>query len=272
MLDNYKLGKTLGKGYSAEVKVGTTSDGAQHALKIFNLADKRLALSLLHQELDIGVQLIHENIVRYQGFSESSTLCLADKTSRKVAYIAQELASGGELFDHVVKQGTLSEAQCKTFFKQMVSGVNHMHQVGFAHRDLKMENLLLDENMTVKVADLGFACALTDSKGPIWYSSFVGTKAYMAPEVLMQRDYLGAPVDIFSLGAILFCMRAGTMPFKEASRDDRWYQNFVKGCNHIEKFWEEHSKFKPEGFFSQEFKDLVSSMLAFDPQERPTAA
>ena len=88
----------------------------------------------------------------------------------------------------------------------------------------------------------------------------------------MQIDYLGAPVDIFSLGVILFCMRTGTMPFNQASKDDKFYQYFAKGSEHIKKFWKEHSKSKPKGLFSKEFKDLVSIMLAFDPQERPSAA
>ena len=82
MLANYKLGKTLGSGYSAEVKIGTAPDGTKHALKIFNLTDPKLALELLHQELDIGIHLNHENVVRYQDFSESSTLRLANKTTK----------------------------------------------------------------------------------------------------------------------------------------------------------------------------------------------
>ena len=126
MLDDYKLGRTLGEGASAEVVVGTKSDGTKHALKIFDLSNSS-AYALLRNELDVAEKLNHENIVEFKGFSEGSEKLVASRISKTVAYIAQELVSGGELFDFVKKKGQLSESECKPFFRQMLSGIKHMH-------------------------------------------------------------------------------------------------------------------------------------------------
>ena len=79
------------------------------------------------------------------------------------------------------RKGRLSEAECKPLFKQMLSGIEHMHKKGFAHRDLKFENILLDENMNVKIVDFGFVVPLANKEGDIWYSSRDGTFCYMSP-------------------------------------------------------------------------------------------
>ena len=250
MVDDYKLGRELGKGATAKVVVGTKSDGTQHALKIFNLNNSN-AHTLLRNELEVAKKLNHENIVKFEGFSEDSK-----RGSKTVAYIAQELVKGGELFDFVKSKGQLSESECKPLFRQMLSGVKHMHQRGFAHRDLKFENILLDQNKNVKIVDFGFVVPLANEEGDILYSSPKGTRGYMSPQVIAQDHYLGAPVDIFSLGVILFMMRAGHIPFKLATKDDRWYQHIAKGGNRTEYFWKIHEANKP-GFFSKEFKELV---------------
>ena len=76
----------------------------------------------------------------------------------QVAYIAQELVGGGELFDYVSRHGPFSEADCRYFFKQMLDGIHYIHSHGFSHRDLKLDNMMLDDNYDIKIVDYGFAC------------------------------------------------------------------------------------------------------------------
>ena len=122
-LDNYTLGKTLGSGFSAKVKLGTLPNGDQHALKIFRLdnpAFDEKAFKLLTEEDELIIQLNHENIVKIYTFSERATMHKASGVSIQVAYIAQEMIPGGELFDYVANSGPFSENICQYYFKQML--------------------------------------------------------------------------------------------------------------------------------------------------------
>ena len=118
-LDRYTLGKELGRGASAKVLLGETQDGTQYAVKVFDLTDlstRKTFLNLLQNEL-VGEKLDHENVVRYNESSESSTLHEADGQQKQVAYIVQEIATGGDFLGYILSKGPLEEAECKQFFK-----------------------------------------------------------------------------------------------------------------------------------------------------------
>lgn len=93
------------------------------------------------------------------------------------------------------------------------------------HRDLKLENLLIDENLNLKVADFGFASYRNINA----LRSYKGTMSYMAPEIKEGKIYNGTKVDVFSLGVILFIMVQGFFPFKEARREDHYYELLIQG-------------------------------------------
>ena len=143
-----------------------------------------------------------------------------------------------------------------------------MHQRGYAHRDLKPENILLDENFNIKIVDFGFIHSTTgrDNSGFNW--TMKGTKAYMAPEILAFKPYLATVSDLFSLGVILFIMRAGHPCYALAREEDRYYAKIVN--HNANNFWEAHEKNKPAGHFSDEFKQIVTSLLSFEPSQRPS--
>lgn len=94
-----------------------------------------------------------------------------------------ELATGGEIYDIVAMSGRFTEDEARYFFKQILDGLDYIHKEGFAHRDLKAENILLDQNKTIKIADFGFAGPIAgrDNKG--YLDTYLGTLYYMAPEI-----------------------------------------------------------------------------------------
>ena len=96
---------------------------------------------------------------------------------------------GGELFDHVFHTGTFSERECRYFFKQILKGILYMHGKGYSHRDLKPENVVLDHTFKAKLVDFGFAAALTGRDGTGFNSTYKGTPAYMAPEIITNTPY-----------------------------------------------------------------------------------
>merc|ERR1712051_457127 len=265
------LGRTLGSGFSAKVKVGTSADGTDYALKIFQLDNPAFndrAFKLLKEEVDATTQLDHQHVVKYFEFKENSTMIKKDGTPVQVAYIAQEMISGGELFDYVSYSGPFSEPIAKYYFKQMLLGVHYIHSKGFSHRDLKPENILLDKFYDVKIVDFGFACPLEGRDGSGANTSTIGTPGYMAPEILARQPYQGQVVDLFALGVILFILYSGHPPFSMANEEDNYYK--LLATNRSDLFWKAHSnpQRKPEGFYSEEFKDLITCMLQFHPHQR----
>lgn len=146
----------------------------------------------------------------------------------KIAMV-MEWASCGELFEYVQRRKRLREDEARLVMRQIVDAVQCIHEAGFVHRDLKLENVLLTEGMRVLVTDFGFAAPfmvelgekLTSKQGE-WkrLTTSCGSPCYAAPELVLEREgYYGPPVDIWSCGVILFAMLMGHLPFEdEASR------------------------------------------------------
>lgn len=138
------------------------------------------------------------------------------------------------------------------------------------HRDLKPENILYDEQYNLKIADFGFAAPIEGKDGSGYLKTRLGTESYMAPEIHMKKGYLGESVDLFAAGIILFIMFTQHPPFHKAIPDDPFYKLIC--INRMDVFWKAHSKNKPTGeaFFSPEFRDLITSLLAYNPADRIT--
>ncbi|XP_026425485.1 serine/threonine-protein kinase SAPK3-like [Papaver somniferum] len=142
--------------------------------------------------------------------------------------IVMEYAAGGELFERICSAGRFSEDEARFFFQQLISGVSYCHSMEICHRDLKLENTLLDGNPTprLKICDFGY------SKSAILHSqpkSTVGTPAYIAPEVLSRKEYDGKIADVWSAGVTLYVMLVGAYPFEDPE-DPR---NFKKTIGRI---------------------------------------
>ena len=176
------------------------------------------------------------------------------------------MVPGGELFDYVANSGPFGERICRYYAKQLIQAIHYIHTRGFAHRDLKCENVLLDKFYDVKIVDFGFACPVEGRDGSGINRSIVGSLGFMAPEIHAKQPYQAQVVDLFALGVILFIMYAGHPPFNMANMEDPHYK--LIATNRSGQFWSAHSQRKEEGFFNEDFKDLVTAMLSFHPHQR----
>ncbi|XP_033144105.1 CBL-interacting serine/threonine-protein kinase 8 isoform X2 [Brassica rapa] len=202
----YELGRTIGEGTFAKVKFAqNTETGESVAMKIVdrNTILKRKMVDQIKREISIMKLVRHPCVVRlYEVLA-----------SRTKIYIILEYITGGELFDKIVRNGRLSEAEARKYFHQLIDGVDYCHSKGVYHRDLKPENLLLDSQGNLKISDFGLS-ALPE-QGVTILKTTCGTPNYVAPEVLSHKGYNGAVADVWSCGVILYVLMAGYLPFDE---------------------------------------------------------
>src|SRR3989338_2957038 len=169
-----------------------------------------------------------------------------------------ELVSGGELLDRVQDhpEGRIPERQARIWFRQVVSAVQYCHEHLIVHRDLKLENVLLDKDDNVKITDFGFANFITDHES--FMKTFCGSPMYAPPEIFIGVKYKGPPLDIWSMGVLLFTMLAGAFPWKSKQADYNLMREVVSG------------RFTLPAHMSPQVQKLIMSMLVVNPDDRPS--
>ena len=171
-----------------------------------------------------------------------------------------EFVPGGDLFDLCKTMRAMGEDAGRFFLHQMLDSVEFMHSRRVVHRDLKLENILIDDDLNLKLADFGFACY----KNIDALQSYRGTMTYMAPEIKEGKTYVGKQVDMFSIGVILFIIVQGIFPFKEARKEEYFYSLLLNG--QIDTYFS-----KTNGTnLSEDFKDLILKLFSYNGAERPT--
>ncbi|XP_073159171.1 serine/threonine-protein kinase SAPK10 isoform X1 [Henckelia pumila] len=196
--------------------------------------------------------LRHPNIVRFKEVILTPTHLA----------IVMEYASGGELFERICNAGRFSEDEARFFFQQLISGVSYCHSMQICHRDLKLENTLLDGSPAprLKICDFGY------SKSSLLHSqpkSTVGTPAYIAPEVLLRKEYDGKIADVWSCGVTLYVMMVGAYPFEDPEEP----KDFRKTIQRILSV--QYSI--PENInISEDCRHLISRIFVADPAQRIT--
>eukprot|EP00252_Welwitschia_mirabilis_P019830 TRINITY_DN4697_c0_g1_i9.p1 TRINITY_DN4697_c0_g1~~TRINITY_DN4697_c0_g1_i9.p1 ORF type:complete len:285 (-),score=20.97 TRINITY_DN4697_c0_g1_i9:590-1444(-) len=173
-----------------------------------------------------------------------------------------EYAAGGELFDRICNAGRFTEDEARFFFQQLISGVSYCHSMKICHRDLKLENTLLDGGPAprLKICDFGY------SKSSVLHSkpkSTVGTPAYIAPEVLSRKEYDGKLADVWSCGVTLYVMLVGAYPFEDPSDP----KNFKKTIMRIQNVQYKIPEFVK---ISMECRNLLSRIFVANPTKRIT--
>ena len=270
-VDHFQVIRKLGAGANAKVKLAVdTRTGAKIALKVMkgNVATiPQRYLAQCQSEIEALNRINHPNIVRIFDVNENAVYQSKSGRSFNVVYIAMELLSNGELFDVLFYTGKMEEPIARTYFKQIIDAVGSCHTNGITHRDLKPENILFDENFNLKLADFGFAVSTMGRDGSGLLHTHLGTESYMAPEMFLKQPYSGVSVDLFACGVILFILVSQHPAFGKAQQSDRFYNLFL---TQNDRFWTLHSRNKPAGFYSPEFKALINSMLAFNPAQRAT--
>ncbi|KAI0300526.1 hypothetical protein B0F90DRAFT_1668336 [Multifurca ochricompacta] len=257
VVGNYTLGKVLGEGAYGKVRLGT------HRLTSTRVAIKQIPKVLsatLTREIHHHRQLHHPHITQlYEVIATENSI-----------WLVTELCSGGELFDYLTEKGRILEEETRHIFGQICLAVNYLHEKGIVHRDLKLENVLLDERCRIKLGDFGFT---REFDRGAYLETYCGTTGYAAPEMLEGKKYLGPgnscilqpsshanlalEVDVWSLGVILYCLLTGGLPFDD---DDESVMRamVIKG------------EFEDPEWLSDHVRDLLRKILRKDPIKRIT--
>jgi len=201
----------------------------------------------------------------YQDSVIEETYIHKGKESQKKCLV-YNLCSRGTVFDFIFLVGAFEEKLFRTYFQHFVNAMEHVHAQGYIHRDLKAENLLLDDKYCLQVSDFGLA-GKCDEKGFIKDKRICGTKGYMAPEIF-GGDY-GTQVDIFAMGVILFCFACARPPFTQTGEGNCIWWKQVKERNY-DKFWTWQNQGGDLDNLSDEFKEFVMKFFIVAPQERIT--
>ena len=144
-------------------------------------------------------------------------------------YLTMEFVEGKLLFDVCKSNGSMGEDVGRLFAIKMLDCMEYMQNQRVAHRDLKLENIILDKSGQVKLVDFGFACHKQTEN----LKSYRGTFTYMAPEIKEGKTYNGSEVDIFSFGVILFVVSHGIFPFKEARQQEYFFNLLMTGQHQL---------------------------------------
>ena len=180
-------------------------------------------------------------------------------------YCILEYAPNGNIFDYIYcKHSGLGELHSKIIFQKIMKGISFIHEHNICHRDIKLDNILFDENFSPKICDFGFACENTEN-----LNINLGTSGYKPPEVGRSKPYDGCKVDIFCLGVSLIRLVIGTSAFGKATRNDQKYHMIMQ--KKYKEYWEIVESQNNDLKLSEEFKDLYIKMILYNPQLRLTA-
>ncbi|XP_060173255.1 serine/threonine-protein kinase SAPK2-like isoform X2 [Lycium barbarum] len=250
-MEGYEFVKDLGCGNFGVAKLVRDNNTKElFAVKFFERGQK--IDEHVQREIMNHRSLSHPNIIRFKEVLLTPTHLA----------IVMEYAAGGELFQRICSAGRFNEDEARFFFQQLISGVSYCHFMQICHRDLKLENTLLDGSTAprVKICDFGY------SKSSLFHSqpkSTVGTPAYVAPEILSKKEYDGKVADVWSCGVTLYVMLVGAYPFEDPTDP----KNFLKTISRI--FSVQYSV--PQNVqISMECQHLLSRIFVADPEKRIT--
>ncbi|XP_004492546.1 CBL-interacting serine/threonine-protein kinase 14-like [Cicer arietinum] len=250
LLGKYEVRRLLGVGASAKVYHATNVENGQSvAVKV--VSKKKIISSgfavNIEREISILRCLHHPNII---------DLFEVLATKSKIYFIV-EYAAGGELYEEVAGKEKLTEDHARRYFRQLISSVKHCHSRGVYHRDLKLDNLLLDEKDNLKVTDFGLSAVKNQIRSDGMLHTVCGTPSYVAPEILAKKGYDGAKADIWSCGVVLFALTAGYLPFNDYNVTVL-YRKIYRG------------QFRFPKWTSHDLKNLLSRLLDTKPETRIT--
>ena len=246
-LNFYKYGRVIGRGAFGKVNIGLNIlTGRIVAIKSFNkknLINESSKNKILY-ETNLMRGLCHPSVTKILETFECENYML----------IIMEYISGGNLQNFVKKRRKLCEKTAKILFRQIIQGIRYIHSKGIVHRDIKLENILLDLNNIIKICDFGVGKLI---KPNTILKDQCGTPVYMAPEILRGNGYKGFPVDIWSAGVALYIMLSGTLPFNKDKEHDLEYSILNNNIKEIKDI-------------SDEGNHLLKNILEKDPNKRYT--
>ncbi|ORX91524.1 Pkinase-domain-containing protein [Basidiobolus meristosporus CBS 931.73] len=252
-INNYQLIKTLGSGSMGKVKLGLHSTiGEKVAIKIIprtssdgkKRSKKENREVRVVREAAIMSLLNHPNIVKMKE--------VVVRPSHY--YLIMEYISGGQLLDYIISHGKLKEKHARRFIRQIISAIDYCHQNSIVHRDLKIENILIASDGSIKIIDFGLSNLFSPQSQ---LSTFCGSLYFAAPELLSAKAYTGPEVDIWSIGIILYVLVCGQVPFDDQNQP-ALHAKIKRG------------RINYPSWLSAECKHLISRMLNTKPSDRAT--
>jgi len=267
----YLYGRRIGQGAFGKVNLGlNVLTGRVVAIKSFKTTPIKKfqhKMKKIQYETELMKRFNHKNI----------TKILEVFNDEEYMLIIMEYINGGNLFSFVKKRRKLSEKMAKFLFRQIILGIQHIHSKNVVHRDIKLENILIDFDNNVKICDFGIGKVL-ENEDELLYDK-CGTPMYMAPEIILANDdngYKGFPVDIWSSGITLYIMLSGSLPFniknKNNNKEDMAL-NRIKDKNNI-FLQNQIVNVKPKEIenISIEAKNLLKGLLNKNPSKRLTCS
>ncbi len=246
-LENYLIGKIIGQGAQAKVRLCKNKlTGQLYCMKIYNdvIIQNPKKKMLIEKEISILKEMSHPNIIKF-----IEKIC-----SNSKIYLILEYAKGITLKSYMKNQPNqkLNELKAKKIFTQLISALSYLHNNNICHRDIKLDNIIINDNLNIKIIDLGLGVHFQDNKK---LNSYCGTPFFMAPEILKKEFYYGPSVDIWSAGIVLYILLCGKLPFK--SNSEKNLKNII--CNGYIDF---------PNYLSFTVKDLIQKMLCINPEKR----
>ncbi|RZF32011.1 hypothetical protein LSTR_LSTR007089 [Laodelphax striatellus] len=199
----FDIVRKLGQGTYGKVQLGINKEtGQEVAIKTIKKCkiETEADLIRIRREIQIMSSVQHPNIIHiYEVFE-----------NREKMVLVMEYAAGGELYDYISEKKVLNEAEARRIFRQIATAVYYCHKHKICHRDLKLENVLLDEHGSAKIADFGLSNVFDETH---LLGTFCGSPLYASPEIVKGTPYHGPEVDCWSLGVLLYTLVYGSMPF-----------------------------------------------------------
>ena len=242
----YLYGRQIGHGAFGKVNIALhVASGRLVAIKTFNKKNlkKKNARQKIKNEIEMLSRLRHPFINQILDSFETDTHI----------FIVMEYICG-DLLGFIRKRGKLSETVSKIIFKQLIEGLKYIHHRKIVHRDIKLDNILIDLTNTIKICDFGVSRKIS---GDEVMHEHCGTPAYIAPEIFENQGYSGFLCDIWSAGVTLYYILGGIQPFRANSIKDL-EKKVIKG------------EFDPIENVSEDANDLIKLMLKTDPKKRIT--
>ena len=242
------LKEKLGEGAFGSVLLGINKQtGEKVAIKILEKSklSKYENKIKLAREIEILKKLKHPNIIQLYSVIE---------TQRQFLLI-MEYIRGKELYQYILLKKKISEEEACLYFQQIISGIEYLHKLKIAHRDIKAENILIEQNSkTIKIVDFGLSNTYDDKEEGL-LSTACGSPCYAAPEMLEGKLYKGGKVDIWSAGVVLFAMLCGYLPFEDEDKNEL-YKKIING------------KYSIPSHVSKQGRDLIYGLLNTNPRKR----
>lgn len=251
-ISSYIFGKVIGKGAYGTVKLCYNKETKKnYAVKIYDnilMSKNPSKKASVYKEKQILKEINHKNLIQLYDFFEY----------QKSLYLVMEQAKGVSLqsFLKSLPNHRVDELRGKRIFSQIISALSYIHKKNICHRDIKMENIIIDDCLNIKLIDFGFGIHFKSSDSKL--NLFCGTPNYMPPEIIKKVEYYGPPADMWSAGIVLFNLLCGTFPFKGQNEKEL----FNKICN---------GTFQIPNSVSVSAHNMLQKLLCLNPKKRITA-